>query len=112
MITRKPLSRRIETKVLSLSARRCCLCFTLNNDLTEKLGQLAHLDRDPMGLFEEAAPRLANRATEAERETIPELMKKQQKKWVWTEFRFPIQTRGAKSGAPYKSGGGLRKAKP
>ena len=36
----------VETAVLAKSARRCALCFQLNGDLTEKIGQIAHLDRD------------------------------------------------------------------
>jgi Leucine-rich repeat (LRR) protein len=36
----------IETKVLTLSRRRCCLCFGLNGDFGEKKGQIAHLDHD------------------------------------------------------------------
>jgi hypothetical protein len=35
-----------ETAVLTKSARRCPLCFYLNSDLTEKMGQIAHLDGD------------------------------------------------------------------
>lgn len=35
------------TAVLVRSARRCCLCFGLNGDFSEKKGQVAHLDRDP-----------------------------------------------------------------
>jgi hypothetical protein len=36
----------IETEILIKSHRRCCLCFGLNRDFTEKVGQIAHLDRD------------------------------------------------------------------
>jgi hypothetical protein len=36
----------VETAVLAKSARRCTLCFHLNGDLTEKHGQIAHLDKD------------------------------------------------------------------
>ena len=36
-----------ESRVLLLSARRCCFCFHLDGDFGEKLGQLAHIDRDP-----------------------------------------------------------------
>jgi hypothetical protein len=41
---RKPISPGVETAVLANSARRCALCFHLNGDLTEKIGQIAHLD--------------------------------------------------------------------
>lgn len=43
---RKPTPKDIETDVLTRSRRRCILCYYLNGDLTEKLGQIAHLDDD------------------------------------------------------------------
>lgn len=52
-MTNKPQNRRpkipqdIETSLLSKSRRRCCLCFALNQDFTEKKGQIAHLDHNP-----------------------------------------------------------------
>src|SRR5712691_2571626 len=33
--------------VLIKSARRCCLCFGLNGDFSEKKGQIAHVDHNP-----------------------------------------------------------------
>ncbi len=44
---RKPSPREIELTVLDRSRRRCALCFHLKGDLTEKLGQIAHLDDNP-----------------------------------------------------------------
>ena len=44
---RKKTSRATETKVLIQSGRWCCLCFGINNDFTEKRGQIAHLDKNP-----------------------------------------------------------------
>jgi hypothetical protein len=41
---RKKTDTDVETAVLANSARRCALCFYLNGDLAEKLGQIAHLD--------------------------------------------------------------------
>jgi len=41
---RKRIAAKHETSVLVKSARRCMLCFHLNGDLTEKHGQIAHLD--------------------------------------------------------------------
>jgi len=35
-----------ETQILVQSRRRCALCFHLNGDLAEKIGQVAHLDGD------------------------------------------------------------------
>jgi hypothetical protein len=37
----------VEASVLVKSARRCALCFGVSGDLTEKHGQIAHLDGDP-----------------------------------------------------------------
>jgi len=45
-------SKRVSVKaadqiaVLRLSRRRCCICYGLNRDDTQKKGQIAHLDRD------------------------------------------------------------------
>jgi hypothetical protein len=47
MARRKKIPGKVETAVLTKSRRRCCLCFGLHGDATEKGGQLAHLDRDP-----------------------------------------------------------------
>jgi SpoVK/Ycf46/Vps4 family AAA+-type ATPase len=53
MSARRRVSSEVETSVLLRSARRCCLCFHLQQDLSEKLGQLAHLDHDPSHSTEE-----------------------------------------------------------
>jgi hypothetical protein len=46
----KPARQRIlpevQTAVYTNSARRCALCFSVDGDLTEKRGQIAHLDRN------------------------------------------------------------------
>lgn len=47
MANRKRPSEFTEFRVLESSARRCCLCFGVNHDYTEKNGQFAHLDHDP-----------------------------------------------------------------
>jgi hypothetical protein len=44
---RSPLPTEIQDQILLLSRRRCCICFGLNGDLTERQGQIAHLDHDP-----------------------------------------------------------------
>lgn len=44
---RKKTPSHIEEELLVLSARRCCLCFGINNDYNVKPGQIAHLDRNP-----------------------------------------------------------------
>jgi len=44
---RRPNDPAIEARVLTRSARRCCLCFFLKRDFTEKEGQIAHLDQNP-----------------------------------------------------------------
>jgi hypothetical protein len=43
---RRSLSPDDEAKVLEKCRRRCCLCFGLKNDGSEKKGQLAHLDHN------------------------------------------------------------------
>ncbi len=47
MTSRKRTPPEIETEVLTQSARRCCICFGLQFDLSTKQGQIAHLDGDP-----------------------------------------------------------------
>ncbi len=44
---RKKINPAIETAVLAKSVRRCTLCYQVDGDLLEKLGQIAHLDRNP-----------------------------------------------------------------
>src|SRR5271155_4843846 len=44
---RKTVPSKNMTAVLVKSARRCPLCYHLQGDLTEKVGQIAHLDDDP-----------------------------------------------------------------
>jgi len=46
-VKRKKTPLEVETEVLLKSVRRCTLCFHLSGDLTEKHGQIAHLDKDP-----------------------------------------------------------------
>jgi hypothetical protein len=51
MVEKKPPRKKtlpgVETAVLAKSARRCTLCFYLKGDLTEKVGQISHLDDNP-----------------------------------------------------------------
>ncbi|MBL0189426.1 MAG: hypothetical protein IPP97_27235 [Candidatus Obscuribacter sp.] len=53
MPRRKNTPTAIETAVLANSARRCALCFHLNGDLSEKHGQISHLDQDPSNTDED-----------------------------------------------------------
>ena len=46
MSPRKKLSDIKQFSVLYSSARRCCLCFSLNQGYSEKKGQIAHLDQN------------------------------------------------------------------
>src|SRR5437868_946850 len=46
MSNRVEIPKPTETELLRLSARRCCLCYGLHQDLSEKQGQIAHLDKD------------------------------------------------------------------
>src|SRR5215472_11652743 len=45
--TRKRTPGPTELSILDKSRRRCALCFQLVGDLSEKHGQIAHLDGDP-----------------------------------------------------------------
>lgn len=44
--SRKKIHPDIETKILISSRRKCALCFGLNFDLSEKRGQIVHLDHN------------------------------------------------------------------
>ena len=46
MPSRKKLTDSTHFEVVYRSARRCCMCFTLSNDFTQKPGQIAHIDQD------------------------------------------------------------------
>lgn len=43
---RKRILEDVQTRVLTRSRRRCCICFGLNRDTSIKQGQIAHLDKD------------------------------------------------------------------
>jgi hypothetical protein len=43
---RATIPEKIQTELLRLSRRRCCLCFGLKRDIEQKDGQIAHLDRN------------------------------------------------------------------
>lgn len=44
---RKTIPENVVARLLETSRRRCCLCVALRDDVSEKKGQIAHLDRDP-----------------------------------------------------------------
>ena len=44
---RKKIPDDVAAAVLESSRRRCCICAALQDDISEKKGQIAHLDRDP-----------------------------------------------------------------
>jgi hypothetical protein len=46
-MARPHLPEAVEASVLTLSRRRCCVCFGLDGDISRKKGQIAHLDHDP-----------------------------------------------------------------
>lgn len=46
MAKRKTIPKKTQTNVLTSSRRRCCICFALSKDTSEKKGQIAHLDQD------------------------------------------------------------------
>src|SRR5271169_6443570 len=43
---RKPIPETTQVEILVESRRRCALCFHLDDDLSVKDGQLAHIDRN------------------------------------------------------------------
>lgn len=46
MSIRPQIPTKVQLDVIYLSARRCCMCFSLDADFSEKQGQIAHLDHD------------------------------------------------------------------
>ncbi len=46
-MARKAIPVETLVDLLSMSRRRCCICYGLHNDDYEKKGQIAHLDHDP-----------------------------------------------------------------
>lgn len=46
MKTRTTIPQGVVAEVLTASRRRCCVCFALRSDDTEKRGQIAHLDHN------------------------------------------------------------------
>src|SRR4051812_35691489 len=50
---RKRTPPEIELSVLDKSRRRCALCFQFAGDLTEKRGQIAHMDDNPANYAED-----------------------------------------------------------
>jgi hypothetical protein len=51
-LMRRPTPPSTELLVLDNSRRRCALCYKLKGDLTEKRGQIAHLDQNPANYAE------------------------------------------------------------
>ena len=47
MSRRRKIPSKVLTALLVRSARRCCLCFGLRGDFSEKKGQVAHIDQNP-----------------------------------------------------------------
>lgn len=41
---RRAIPKKVEVEVLLRSARRCCICYGLKGDFSEKAGQIAHVD--------------------------------------------------------------------
>jgi hypothetical protein len=46
-MSRVSIPQPVQAEVLVESRRRCCICFGLNRDTSLKVGQIAHLDKDP-----------------------------------------------------------------
>jgi hypothetical protein len=47
MAQRKKIPQNKQDEIITLSGRKCCLCFGINSDLSPKKGQIAHLDQNP-----------------------------------------------------------------
>lgn len=47
MAKRREIPQNIQVEIMTLSGRKCCLCFGINSDLSPKRGQIAHLDQNP-----------------------------------------------------------------
>ena len=47
MARRKKIPENTGAQVLTGCRRRCCICWAIRQDVSEKKGQIAHLDRDP-----------------------------------------------------------------
>ncbi|MFQ2400731.1 hypothetical protein [Aeromonas dhakensis] len=45
-MSRKSIPLAVQTQLLEKSRRRCALCFGINNDTREQIGQIAHLDQN------------------------------------------------------------------
>lgn len=45
-MSRKYIPKDVEKRILLNSKRRCCLCFYLDDDKSEKKGQIAHVDKN------------------------------------------------------------------
>jgi hypothetical protein len=60
-VPRKPFPVNVQSLVLAKCKRKCALCFCLDDDDTEKEGQLAHIDRDAQNNSEDNAAFLCTR---------------------------------------------------
>lgn len=47
MTRRKKTPQNVQDEIITLSGRKCCLCFGINSDFSRKKGQIAHLDQNP-----------------------------------------------------------------
>ncbi|PME64449.1 hypothetical protein BCV33_18395 [Vibrio lentus] len=45
-MSRKSISPTVQAELLEKSMRRCAICFGVNNDTSQKSGQIAHLDQN------------------------------------------------------------------
>lgn len=47
MTRRKQIPQKTQDEIITQSGRKCCLCFGIDSDYSEKKGQIAHLDQNP-----------------------------------------------------------------
>ena len=47
MSSRAKIPKEIQREILIRSRRRCCLCYGLDGNFDERIGQIAHIDQNP-----------------------------------------------------------------
>jgi len=95
--SRKRIPKRVETEVLEKCRRRCCICFGMNGDDSEKLGQIAHLDKNPANrspgnlafLCLPHHDRFDGRTSQSKSFSVSEVKRYRSQLWNFTKFSHP-----------------------
>ncbi len=53
MPKRKRVPDTVQADILTACKRRCCLCYYLDNNTDEAIGQIAHIDHNPSNNLED-----------------------------------------------------------